>query len=169
MNTVTPNPHSPYATATPDVRHIFAVPVFFPAPKPGGLLPTACAAMAVVGEDVIETRPGAELPEGLCPLCVTVMNGGQPPARTTSECGECGSATWHGEWCALCRQEKHEEWWPTREQQGAEACGKCRHPFDPTDARYDGNARFYLTPYCRRCVAACHDTEIADHRCVICQ
>ena len=37
--TITPNPRSPYATATPDVRHIFAVPVFFPAPKPGGLLP----------------------------------------------------------------------------------------------------------------------------------
>ncbi|MGW4733867.1 hypothetical protein ACWEQC_32675 [Streptomyces shenzhenensis] len=108
MTTVAPNPHSPYATANPQYRHIFAVPVFFPAPEPGGLVPTACEAMAVVGEDVIETRPGAELPDGVCPLCVAVMNGGPTPARPTSECDECGSVTWHGKLCALCRQEKHE-------------------------------------------------------------
>ncbi|MEH0574348.1 hypothetical protein QBA54_07590 [Streptomyces sp. B21-108] len=48
------------------------------------------------------------------------------------------------------------------------ACGKCRQPFDATDTRFDGHNRFYLTPYCRGCVDACHDTEIADHRCVIC-
>jgi hypothetical protein len=50
----------------------------------------------------------------------------------------------------------------------AEACGKCRTPFDPDDTRFDGHAQHKLTPYCRRCVDACHDTEIADHRCVIC-
>jgi hypothetical protein len=49
-----------------------------------------------------------------------------------------------------------------------EACGKCRQPFDPADTRFDGRARFYLTPYCRGCVDRCHDNEIADHRCVIC-
>ncbi|MFC8423986.1 hypothetical protein ACFUN7_24425 [Streptomyces sp. NPDC057236] len=54
------------------------------------------------------------------------------------------------------------------EPPAAEACGKCRTPFNAADTRYDGDARFYLTPYCRRCVAGCHDTEIADHRCVIC-
>ncbi|MEV7389589.1 hypothetical protein [Streptomyces sp. NPDC091215] len=114
MTTLTPNPTSPYATANPQFRHLFAVPVFFPAPTPGALLPTACEAMAVVGDEVTETQPGAELPDGLCPLCVAVMNGGQAPARQASECGECGTGTWHGALCALCRQEKHEAWWPTR-------------------------------------------------------
>jgi hypothetical protein len=47
-------------------------------------------------------------------------------------------------------------------------CGKCRQPFDPTDARFDGRAQHKLTPFCRSCVDRCHDTEIADHRCVIC-
>jgi hypothetical protein len=50
----------------------------------------------------------------------------------------------------------------------SEACGKCRQPFDPADTRFDGQARHYLTPYCRGCVDRCHDNEIADHRCVIC-
>jgi hypothetical protein len=51
----------------------------------------------------------------------------------------------------------------------AEACGKCRQPFDPDDTRFDGHARYHLTPYCRSCVDRCHDTEIADHQCVICR
>ncbi|WP_020141160.1 hypothetical protein [Streptomyces sp. 351MFTsu5.1] len=55
-----------------------------------------------------------------------------------------------------------------QEQQAAESCGKCRTPFDPADTRFDGHARYAETPYCRRCVDFCHDTEIADHRCVIC-
>jgi hypothetical protein len=50
----------------------------------------------------------------------------------------------------------------------SEACGKCKQPFNQADTRFDGQARHYLTPYCRRCVDRCHDTEIADHRCVIC-
>lgn len=57
---------------------------------------------------------------------------------------------------------------PAAAVEASEACGKCRQPFDSTDTRFDGHARFYLTPYCRSCVDACHDTEIADHRCVIC-
>lgn len=48
------------------------------------------------------------------------------------------------------------------------ACAKCRQPFDPTDTRFDGRAQHATTPYCRACVDFCHDTEIADHRCVIC-
>ncbi|KJK40251.1 hypothetical protein UK15_07835 [Streptomyces variegatus] len=63
-----------------------------------------------------------------------------------------------GEACAQCPDE-----------QPAEACGKCKTPFDPVDTRFDGAARYAQTPYCGRCVDACHDTEIADHRCVICQ
>lgn len=52
--------------------------------------------------------------------------------------------------------------------EASEACGKCRQPFDPADTAFDGRARYHLTPYCRGCVDRCHDTEIADHRCVIC-
>lgn len=114
-----PNPHSPYADADPETRHIFPSPIFFPDAKPGGLALTACEGMAVVPEQLAGTWSGAELPEGLCPACVTVMQGGQLPKRPSSQCGECGSATWHGKLCALCRQDLHEAWWPTREQQPA--------------------------------------------------
>lgn len=48
------------------------------------------------------------------------------------------------------------------------ACAKCRLPFNPEDQRFDGHARDRDTPYCRGCVTRCHDTEVADHRCVIC-
>ena len=62
---------------------------------------------------------------------------------------------------------------PAAEEQPADPwsvdqCGKCKTPFDPADTRFDGHARHRETPYCRRCVDACHDNEIADHRCVIC-
>ncbi|MFJ8538132.1 hypothetical protein [Streptomyces sp. NPDC093591] len=53
-------------------------------------------------------------------------------------------------------------------EQPAEVCGKCRRPFDPADTRFDGHAWHKQTPYCRACVDCCHDSEIADHRCVIC-
>jgi hypothetical protein len=115
MTAIAPSPYSPYADADPNKRHIFAVPAFLPAPEPGALLPTACEAMAVASEEAVETRLGAELPDGMRPLCVAVINGGEPPALPSSACGECGSPTWHGKLCALCRQEKHEAWWPTRE------------------------------------------------------
>lgn len=49
------------------------------------------------------------------------------------------------------------------------ACGKCQTPFDADDPRYPGRARYTrVSRYCRSCVYQCHDTEIADHRCVIC-
>lgn len=115
MTTIAPNPHSPYADADPQWRHIFPSPVFFPQAAPGVLALTACEGMAVVPETLIETEPGVPLPDGLCPACVTVMNGGKPPKRPSSECKECDAATWHGELCALCRQAKHEAWWPTRD------------------------------------------------------
>lgn len=116
MTTISPNPHSPYADADPHTRHIFPSPIFFPEPKPGVLALTACEGMAVVPEELVQTEPGAPLPDGLCTACVTVMRGGEPPQRPSSTCRECDSATYHGELCALCRQEKHDEWWPTREQ-----------------------------------------------------
>src|SRR5438874_6405881 len=52
---------------------------------------------------------------------------------------------------------------PAAGKPATEVCGKCRRPFDPADTSFDGAARFYLTPYCRGCVDACHDNEIADH------
>lgn len=70
--------------------------------------------------------------------------------------------------CVICETDRPD---PAEEQPAAEeraACGKCRTPFDPADTRFDGAARYSLTPYCRGCVDRCHDTEIADHRCVIC-
>ena len=57
---------------------------------------------------------------------------------------------------------------PETQQPIEAACAKCRTPFDPTDARFDGHARHSISPYCRRCVDFCRDTEIADHLCVIC-
>lgn len=53
--------------------------------------------------------------------------------------------------------------------QQVDACGKCRQPFNPADTSYNGHARYANTPYCRGCVEHCHDTEIADHACVICR
>lgn len=49
----------------------------------------------------------------------------------------------------------------------ADLCAKCKRPFDPGDTAFDGNARHADSPFCRGCVDACHDTEIADHWCVI--
>lgn len=123
MTRITPNPYSPYATADPTTRHILPSPIFFPQAAAGVLAPTACERMAVVPEEPLRDALAGDgtLPEGLCPACVTVMQGGQPPARVSSECRACESPTWHGELCALCRQEKHEKWWPTRGEQPAAA------------------------------------------------
>jgi hypothetical protein len=55
------------------------------------------------------------------------------------------------------------------EQPAAEACAKCKTPFDPTDTRFvDSKARYKATPFCRACVDRCHDSSDAFHRCVIC-
>jgi hypothetical protein len=51
----------------------------------------------------------------------------------------------------------------------AEACGKCKRPFDPADTRFDGAARYSNTPYCGRCIDRCHESTDAFHRCVICE
>ncbi|MFF7946978.1 hypothetical protein [Streptomyces griseorubiginosus] len=54
-------------------------------------------------------------------------------------------------------------------EQPAEACAKCRRPFDPTDTSFVGRARHNETPYCRDCVSRCHDSSDAFHLCVICR
>jgi hypothetical protein len=46
-------------------------------------------------------------------------------------------------------------------------CGRCHQPFDPTDTRFDGHARYGDTRYCRMCVDNCHEGS-AEHVCVIC-
>lgn len=57
---------------------------------------------------------------------------------------------------------------PAAEKQTpVEACGKCKKPFGPADRRVR-RAGQQETAYCRGCVDFCNDTEIADHRCVIC-
>ncbi|MET9729644.1 hypothetical protein ABZZ79_02955 [Streptomyces sp. NPDC006458] len=126
MTTITPNPHSPYATATPDHRHIIdSFDRLLGAPKPGGLVPTACNALAVVPEEPLRNALVRKLPDGVCPDCIAVTRGGQPPHRPTSQCKDCGSPTGHGDLCAVCRQERHEEWWPTRcNEQAADEAGE---------------------------------------------
>jgi hypothetical protein len=51
---------------------------------------------------------------------------------------------------------------------GLEACKKCRREFDDTDIRWDGQARYKETPFCRRCVDFCYESNSADHRCPVC-
>lgn len=58
----------------------------------------------------------------------------------------------------------HEE--TTQEQ--PETCDQCRTPFDPADARFNGRARFSITPFCRRCVDRCHEATDATHQCAVC-
>lgn len=47
-------------------------------------------------------------------------------------------------------------------------CAKCGVEFDPNDTRFiDSTRRHRNTPFCKGCVDACHDSEIADHFCVV--
>jgi hypothetical protein len=48
------------------------------------------------------------------------------------------------------------------------ACGRCRQPFDPADARFDGHAQHGTTPFCRGCVDRCHESTDAFHVCPVC-
>lgn len=113
---VAPNPYSPYADANPGTRHLIPAPTFFPDPTPGALIPAACGGMAVVPEEPLQLVPYSDLPDGLCPACAAEMRGEHTePAAPVAECRECGSDTRHVDLCALCRQEKHDEWWATRD------------------------------------------------------
>lgn len=119
--TLTPNPSSPFATAAADTRHIF--PSLFGNPEPGMLVLTGCDQLAVVPtEPLQETAPGASLPDGLCPACVTAMNTNERPASgSCTPCRECGLDTRQDGLCALCRMEAHDEWWAQQQpaQSGA--------------------------------------------------
>ncbi|WP_407553116.1 hypothetical protein QOM21_24045 [Streptomyces sp. Pv4-95] len=50
----------------------------------------------------------------------------------------------------------------------AETCGRCSRPFDPTDMRFDGRARYRDTRFCRGCVDICHESTDPFHRCLVC-
>lgn len=116
---ITPNPFSPYANADPEWRHL--IPSLFGlVPEPGVLCLTACDLMAVAPEEPLKDATdgligGDNLPDGLCPSCVAMAQSGQSPVPPRpQECRECGDLGSQGEWCALCRQDLHDEWWPTR-------------------------------------------------------
>lgn len=115
MTVVLPNPYSPYADADPLYRHIFpsVLPSLFGEPAPGALAETGCERMAVVPDEPLQFAddPDAVPPAGLCPACITAMHGGQLAPATVSECQRCESTTRHVGLCALCRQEKHTDWW----------------------------------------------------------
>ncbi|MFF8506757.1 hypothetical protein ACF064_01590 [Streptomyces sp. NPDC015492] len=55
-----------------------------------------------------------------------------------------------------------------QDQGEPERCRKCTQRFDDTDTRYtDSHRRHRTSPFCEACVDRCHDTEIADHWCMI--
>jgi hypothetical protein len=58
---------------------------------------------------------------------------------------------------------------PTATQPAADACARCGRPFDPRDLSFDGHARQGSTPFCRRCVDRCHESEDAGHACPVCR
>jgi hypothetical protein len=118
VNKVAPNPYSPYADADLQYRHVFPVVTFFGNPKPGGLALAGCERMAVVPEEPLQDALAGDgvLPDGLCPACVASMRGEELPAdaRPVSQCRDCEGSTDHDGLCALCRQDAHDAWWPTR-------------------------------------------------------
>ncbi|ELP71020.1 hypothetical protein STRTUCAR8_05556, partial [Streptomyces turgidiscabies Car8] len=117
MTIVLPNPFSPYADADPLYRHVFPVlmPALFGEPAPGTLAVAGCERMAVVPDEPLRFAddPDAALPAGLCPTCIAAMNGAETSPGTPGDCARCESTTRHNGLCALCRQEKHADWWTT--------------------------------------------------------
>ncbi|MFF0143561.1 hypothetical protein ACFYRN_45160 [Streptomyces sp. NPDC005227] len=144
---IAPNPHSPYADADPEARHLLPSPIFFPEARPGVLAVAACLRMAVVPEEPLRDvngLPDGVFPPGMCNACIEAFYAESRGERYRDDrpptvCSECGSRTRHDGLCALCRQEKHDAWWPTRgEQPGGDplaygptgipcGCGKDAH------------------------------------------
>ncbi|MFG2618013.1 hypothetical protein ACGFXC_10335 [Streptomyces sp. NPDC048507] len=50
---------------------------------------------------------------------------------------------------------------------GTAVCAKCATPFEDDGKFLDSARRSAETPFCRACVDHCHDSEIADHVCVV--
>lgn len=116
MTRIDPNPHSPYADADPQYRHIFPTFIFCDAPAPGSLALAGCERLAVVPAEQLRSAADGELPDGLCPACLAAMRGEELPtdARPVSQCRSCECFTDHDGLCALCRQEAHAKWWAER-------------------------------------------------------
>ncbi|MEH0657575.1 hypothetical protein QA860_07465 [Streptomyces stelliscabiei] len=114
METVPPNPYSPYATASSAERHFFRT--LGGPPTPGALTHTACDRLAVVPEETTEIDPTAEqLPEGLCPTCVARMRGLYVTVtKVETDCLNCGRPDIQNGLCAVCRAEAHQLWILTR-------------------------------------------------------
>jgi hypothetical protein len=109
---VPPNPPSPFATADPAFRHLFAEMMFFGPPAPGVLAFAGCDQLAVVPDEPLrEADPSGALPEGICPACMQVAQGGSEPDdnQTPQDCRLCESSGPDG-LCAMCRIEMHEHW-----------------------------------------------------------
>lgn len=120
MTAIAPNPYSPYATADSNSRHL--IDGFFGPPIPAGLIPTACERLAVVPDEPLNVAgiAGPSWPEGMCGECISAYDAqiaGREYVddRPVTDCRECESQTRHDGLCALCRQEKHDAWWPTRD------------------------------------------------------
>lgn len=121
MTRIAPNPYSPYANADANTRHLIPNVSLFARPRPGVLAPTGCLRLSVVPEEPLRTvgDDGNAFPPGMCDDCVKAFHAAMAgddylDDRPAGECRECDSLTHHDGLCALCRQEKHEEWWPTR-------------------------------------------------------
>lgn len=112
---VPPNPYSPYADGDPGVRHVIES-FLGRLPDPGDLTLAVCGGMVVVPEEPLQDlAPGGPVPEGMCPVCVELVQGGLiPNAAEPGECEGCGEASSHGDLCALCRREQHNIWWMQR-------------------------------------------------------
>jgi len=121
---LTPNPYSPYADAHSGYRHL-VVGFLGALPPAGSLAVAACGGMAVVPDGRLSDATDAlsrgslnDLPPGLCPLCVAVATGERDePSGVRGICRECGTGSSHFDLCAVCRQELHDEWWPTRDKE----------------------------------------------------
>ncbi|GAA4209201.1 hypothetical protein GCM10022252_75370 [Streptosporangium oxazolinicum] len=111
---VTPNAYSPYATADPTQRHVFAS--FFGAdPLPNVLALAGCEEFAVVPSEPLTDTDPDNPHAGLCLDCVAAMRGKLRRAEgKVTDCRFCNMGTTHDGLCALCRQEAHDEWWPIR-------------------------------------------------------
>ncbi|MEU2339939.1 hypothetical protein ABZ608_41510 [Streptomyces sp. NPDC013172] len=56
----------------------------------------------------------------------------------------------------------------TAAEREAAHCRRCHTPFDPSDPRFDGHARYKDTTWCQACIDNCHEGS-AEHVCLICE
>ncbi|MEV0441850.1 hypothetical protein AB0I84_06065 [Streptomyces spectabilis] len=59
-------------------------------------------------------------------------------------------------------------WIEAIDRRTSASCVKCRTPFDPADARFDGRGRYAETAFCRGCVDRGHESTDAFHSCAVC-